>query len=308
MGAAAGLPVVWDESYELDIGIHVFPTRKYRAIRDRLVAEGTITADALNRPEPATDEQIALVHTAEYMQKLLSDRLTREDELVLEVPYSPELRRAMWLCTGGSILTAQLALEQGLAVHLGGGFHHAFPDHGEGFCLINDVAVAVRVLRADGAIRRAAVIDCDLHQGNGTAAIFRDEPEIYTFSMHQQDNYPLWKPASDHDLGLADGTGDTEYLRLLEDSLGSILEDHEPDLVYYLAGADPYREDQLGGLELTLQGLRKRDESVLARCAARRTPVAVALAGGYALHFEDTVEIHCNTVRVAANRFAQLHG
>ncbi len=307
MDAVRELPVVWDESYEADIGVHVFPTRKYRAIRDELLNEGTITEDAIQRPEPASDQQIALVHTAQYLSKMTNGGFSRQDELLLELPYSEELKQAMWLCAGGSILAGRLALEHDLAAHLGGGFHHAFPDHGEGFCLINDVAVALRVLRAEGSIERAAVFDCDLHQGNGTAAIFSEEPEVYTFSIHQQNNYPLWKPPSDRDIGLADGTGDAEYLRLLEENLPSILEDHEPDLVFYLAGADPYREDQLGRLGLSLDGLRERDAAVLAMCAAKRVPVAIALAGGYALRFEDTVEIHCNTVRVAVEQFERLH-
>ncbi|NIR44336.1 MAG: histone deacetylase [Gemmatimonadetes bacterium] len=306
MSVVGELPIVWDEAYEADIGVHVFPTRKYRAIRDRLLNEGTISEDSIRRPQPAADEQIALVHTAGYLSKMTEGRFSRQDELLLELPYSNQLKQAMWLCAGGSILTGRLALERGLAAHLGGGFHHAFPDHGEGFCLINDVAVALRVLRADGSIERAAVFDCDLHQGNGTAAIFSEEPEVYTFSIHQQNNYPMWKPPSDRDLGLADGIGDTEYLRLLREYLPSILEDHRPDLVFYLAGADPYREDQLGRLELSLDGLRERDESVLEMCAARQVPVAIALAGGYALRFEDTVEIHCNTVRAAVKQFELL--
>jgi acetoin utilization deacetylase AcuC-like enzyme len=184
-------------------------------------------------------------------------------------------------------------------VHLGGGFHHAFPDHGEGFCLIHDVAVAIRVLRREGRIERALVLDCDVHHGNGTAAIFADEPEVFTFSIHQERNYPGWKPPSDLDLGLDDGTGDEAYLTLLEHHVPRILERHRPDLAFYLAGADPYREDQLGGLGLTLEGLRRRDEFVLRRLAEARVPVAIALAGGYARRGDDTVEIHANTVRVA---------
>jgi acetoin utilization deacetylase AcuC-like enzyme len=189
---------------------------------------------------------------------------------------------------------------------LGGGFHHAFPDHGEGFCLINDVAIAVRALRREGAIDRAIVIDCDVHHGNGTAAIFSGESEVFTFSMHQEHNYPAWKPPSDLDLGLADGTGDAEYLSLLDKQLPSTLEDHGPDLAFYLAGADPYREDQLGGLGLSLDGLRQRDELVLRLLGDAGVPVATVLAGGYALRTDDTVEIHCETVRAAARAMGGL--
>lgn len=296
--ATPGLPVLWDPAYEVDIGLHVFPTRKYRLVRDRLVAQGTIAARDIIAPTPATDDDMALVHTAAWLQKIKTGALSPQEQLILEVPFSSSLRDAMWLCTGGTTEAGRLAMERGVAAHLGGGFHHAFPGHGEGFCLINDVAIAVQVLRRDGAIRRAAVIDLDVHHGNGTAAIFQSEPDVFTFSMHQERNYPAWKPPGDLDVGLDDGIGDAEYLALLERHLPTAL-DHAPDLTYYLAGADPYRHDQLGGLGLTLEGLRRRDEAVLAHCGARGIPVAVTLAGGYALNPDDTVEIHCNTVRTA---------
>jgi len=293
------LPIVWHQGYEADIGLHVFPTRKYRAARDRLIGEGSIAETDIRRPEPVSDAQVALVHTPQYLQKIKYSEFSWQDVMILEVPFSPELREAMWLCAGGSILTGRLALEHGLAVHLGGGFHHGFPDHGEGFCLINDVAIALRALRREGLIERAVVLDCDLHHGNGTAAIFTDEPEVFTFSIHQQHNYPMWKPPSDLDLGLRDGTGDEEYLGLLEAHVPRILEDQRPDLVFYLAGADPYKEDQLGGLSLSREGLRRRDELIFRLTGAAGVPVAVTLAGGYARRFEDTVEIHCETVRAA---------
>jgi acetoin utilization deacetylase AcuC-like enzyme len=290
---------VWHEAYEVDIGPHVFPTRKYRLVRDRLVAEGVLDPADIRRPEPATDEEIALVHTPEYLGKILGARLTSEELLRLEVPFSPDLRAASWLCAGGSILTARLALEHGVAVHLGGGFHHAVPDHGEGFCLINDVAVAICALRREGAVGRALVIDCDVHHGNGTAAVFAAEPDVFTFSMHQENNYPLWKPPSDLDLGLADGTGDAEYLAALEQHLPPIVERHDPDLAFYLAGADPYVHDQLGGLALTRAGLSRRDAIVLGGLRHAGVAAAVVLAGGYAVQPQDTVEIHCATVRAA---------
>ena len=295
------LPVVWHRAYEVDIGPHVFPTQKYRLVRDRLLAEGTISDLDLVEPASASDEDVALVHTADYLLKIKTGTLTREDELVLEVPFSAALREAAWICAGGATLAGRLALgrERGIAVHLGGGFHHAFPDHGEGFCLINDVAIAIRTLLREGVIRRSAVVDLDVHHGNGTAAIFQGDPDVFTFSMHQQHNYPAWKPPSDLDIGLEDGTGDTEYLALLEQHLPEILARHRPDLVFYLAGADPYRFDQLGGLGLTLEGLRRRDEVVFERATNAGVAVAVSLAGGYALSADDTVEIHCNTVRAA---------
>lgn len=301
-------PVVWHEGYEADIGPHVFPTLKYRAARDALVRDGTIGEEDIVRPEPVLDEHVALVHTPSYLDKIRNDAFSVHDIMTLEVPFSPGLREAMWLCAGGSILAGRLALGGGLAVHLGGGFHHAFPDHGEGFCLINDVAIALRVLINEGKIERAAVIDCDLHHGNGTAAIFSEDPRVFTFSIHQQHNYPAWKPPGDLDLGLLDGVGDGEYLELLQQHVPRILEHHRPDLVFYLAGADPYKEDQLGGLELTLDGLRRRDELVFRAARDAGTPVAVTLAGGYARRFEDTVEIHCETVRAARRQFESNAG
>ncbi|UCF21143.1 MAG: histone deacetylase [Gemmatimonadota bacterium] len=308
MDRQRSLPIIWHEAYEADIGAHVFPTRKYRSLKERLVREGVVKEADIRRPEPASNEQVGLVHTAAYLEKIVNDDFSWQDNMILEVPYSPQLREAMWLCAGGSILTARLALEYGLAAHLGGGFHHAFPDHGEGFCLINDVAVALRVLRAEGAIERATVIDCDLHHGNGTAAVFQNEAEVFTFSIHQQNNYPMYKPRSDLDLGLADGTGDAEYLELLRTHVPEILNGHRPDLVFYLAGADPYEEDQLGGLSLSRAGLRQRDELILQLAAGAGVPVAITLAGGYARRFEDTVDIHFQTVRAAGRQLQRGRG
>jgi acetoin utilization deacetylase AcuC-like enzyme len=295
----AGLSVIHHEAYEVDIGPHVFPTLKYRLVRDRLLADGTITQDDLLRPEPASDDDVGLVHTAEYVRKLRAGTLSVTEQLVLEVPFSVELRDAMWLCAGGSMLAARVALEHGLAFHLGGGFHHAFPDHGEGFCLINDVAIAIQALRRDGSIESAVVIDLDVHHGNGTAAIFSQEPDVFTFSMHQEHNYPAWKPPGNLDLGLDNGTDDAEYLTALEHHVPRILDAHQPELAFYLAGADPYAQDQLGGLRLTVEGLRRRDAIVLDGLREARVPAVVTLAGGYAQHQDDTVEIHANTLREA---------
>ncbi len=293
------IPIVWHPAYEVDIGPHVFPTRKYRLVKDRLLGEDTIAKADVIQPAPASDDDVALVHTSEYLRKIKTGTLSVEEQLVLEVPFSPALREAAWLCAAGSTLAARLALEKRIAVHLGGGFHHAFADHGEGFCLINDVAIAIRVLQREGVVRRAAVVDLDVHHGNGTAAIFRNDDDVFTFSMHQERNYPTSKPPSDLDIGLEDRAGDEVYLGLLEKHLPELLARHRPDLVFYLAGADPYRFDQLGGLGLTLEGLRRRDEVVFKRASEAGAAVAVCLAGGYAVRSEDTVEIHCNTVRAA---------
>ena len=205
----------------------------------------------------------------------------------------------MALSCGGTLLTARSALEDGVAVHLGGGFHHAYAGHGEGFCLYNDVAVAVRALRAEDVVERVAVVDLDVHHGNGTAAIFAEDDDVLTFSMHQQNNYPSLKPPSDLDVGLPDGTEDADYLDLLDRALGDVLGEPAPELIVYLAGADPYEHDQLGGLTLTLGGLRRRDRMVLERAGERRIPIAVLMAGGYAYELNDPVSIHGATVEEA---------
>ncbi len=293
------LPVIHDPAYEVDIGPHVFLTAKFRLVRERLVGEGIVEESDILTPDPATDRDVGLVHTADYIEKITTGRFSIAERQLLEVPYSAALKEAMWVCAGGSAYTGRKALEHGAAMHLGGGFHHAFPDHGEGFCLINDVAVAVRVLQRDRAIERAMVIDLDVHHGNGTAAIFADDPTVFTFSMHQQNNYPAFKPPSDLDLGLRDGTQDQEYLDLLAEHLPRIVDKHRPELGFYLAGADPYRQDQLGGLRLTLDGLRSRDRLVIETLSGAAIPVAVVTAGGYAWDPSDTVQIHVGTVREA---------
>jgi len=296
---ATRLRVVWHEAYEVDLGPHVFPTVKYRLVCERLIAAGTIDERDVVRPEPASRDWLALVHTDDYLRKIETDAFSGPERMRLEVPFTPAVRDASYRSVGGAVDAARLAVEHGVAVHLGGGFHHAFADHGEGFCVLNDVAVAIRLLQAEGPVQRALVIDLDVHHGNGTAAIFADDQTVFTFSMHQQANYPAVKPPSDLDLGLSDGTGDAEYLALLAEHLPAIVDRHRPDLACYLAGADPYEHDQLGGLALTLDGLERRDRFVLTTLAAAGVPVAVSLAGGYAVRVADTVEIHCRTARVA---------
>lgn len=300
-GDGTGLAAVWSPAYEADIGAHVFPTVKYRRVKDALVNESTLGEDRIREPRPASPADLRRVHTDEYLRKIREKDFTRREILTLEVPPTDEFLRASLLCAGGSTLAAEIALAEGLCLHVGGGFHHAFPDHGEGFCLVNDVAVALRTLQARGALDRAAVVDCDVHHGNGTAAIFREDATAFTFSLHQEHNYPFHKPPGDLDIGLPDGTGDRTYLDVLEERLPGVLESHRPELVFYLAGADPYAGDQLGGLALTRSGLRARDDFVLGTCRSAGLPVAVCLAGGYAVRLQDTVEIHCNTGRSAAD-------
>jgi acetoin utilization deacetylase AcuC-like enzyme len=291
--------LVYHNRYDLHLGPHVFPSEKYRLVRDGLVAKGAADPADILAPEPASDEDILRVHTPEWVYKLKNNTLSASERMRLEIPYSKEAVEAFWLAAGGSILAARCAVRNGWGVNLGGGFHHAFPSHGEGFCMIHDVAVAIRRMQSDGAIRTAMVVDTDVHQGNGTAFIFAEDESVFTLSIHQKNNYPVPKPPSDLDVDLDDGTGDDEYLELLGQSVRKALEEFKPDLIFYLGGADPYREDQLGGLWLSLGGLRRRDELVFAEAKRRGVPVAVTLAGGYARNTADTVRIHMNTVLAA---------
>ncbi len=326
--------LVYGDAYYLPIGDHVFPAEKYRRIRDRLISTGVSEAVDFLEPQPATDQDILLVHKPEYVQKLKTGTLSRREEMEMEIPYSRDLVEAFWLAAGGSILAARQCLTDRVSVNIGGGFHHAFPDHGEGFCMIHDVAVAIRRLQRDDHIRTAMTVDCDVHHGNGTAAIFagtRTESvplpsvsrstlsdadaaktkmrgahagDVFTISLHQHNNYPAFKPPSSIDVDLPDGIGDDDYMAWLDNALSSGLRQFEPDMICYIAGADPYREDQLGGLSLTMEGLKKRDELVFRVAQARGIPVMVTYAGGYARNVEDTVTIHCNTVIAAKEVFS----
>ena len=293
------MKIVYSDQYDLNLGDHVFPSVKYKLTKERLLHDGVAKAEDFVEPEPAFDEDVALVHHREYIRKLKTGTLSHVEILRLEIPYSPELVRAVWMSAGGSILAGRLALEDGAGVNLGGGFHHAFADHGEGFCVLHDVAIAIRRLQKDRAIERAMTVDCDVHDGNGTADIFAADATVYTLSIHQLNNYPVPKPPSNLDINLADGVEDEEYLAELEHGLDHALREFQPDILYYVAGADPYREDELGGLKLTLHGLEQRDRLVFRKARAKSIPVVVTLAGGYARHVEDTVRIHATTVRVA---------
>jgi acetoin utilization deacetylase AcuC-like enzyme len=296
--------VVYSDGYFLNLGEHVFPGVKYRQVKERLLSEGILRPEDLVEPAPAVDADLLLVHTPSYIHKLKTGAFSHVEAMRLEVPFSQELVAAFLLAAGGSILAARVALEEGVGINLGGGFHHAFPDHGEGFCLVHDVAVAVRRMQKDRRIGRAMVVDCDVHHGNGTAAIFRKDSEVFTLSIHQLNNYPAGKPPGNLDIDLADGVGDAEYLDRLAKGLDEALSRFTPEMLFYVAGADPYREDQLGGLALTLEGLAERDRRVLALARSRRIPVQITLAGGYARRVEDTVAIHAATVRRAREIFS----
>jgi acetoin utilization deacetylase AcuC-like enzyme len=286
--------LVYSPAYEIALPGHIWPTAKYRLVAERLRGKPAFT---VVEPRRAAWHDLALVHTAEYLAKLRRDTLTREDIATLELPWAPALADGFRLMVGGTIDAASVALDDGIAAHIGGGLHHAFANHGEGFCPLNDVAVAVRVLQRDGRIRRAAIVDLDVHHGNGTAMIFERELQVFTFSMHQQHNYPLFKPRGDLDIGLEDGAGDARYLALLEQALPAVLASR-PELIVYLAGADPFEGDRLGGLRLTKRGLVERDQLVIAAARAANVPLVTVLAGGYAADVQDTVDVHTATMLV----------
>ena len=298
--------LVYHERYDLNLGPHVFPSQKFRLIHEMLLREGVATQKDFLRPNPATDEDILRVHTPNWLRKLKTGTLTAGEVMLLEVPYSLELVEAVWLAAGGTILAAQSALRDGFGSNLSGGFHHAHPEHGEGFCAIHDVAVGIRKLQADGAVKKAMVVDTDVHQGNGTAAIFQNDPTVFTVSIHQQNNYPAHTPPSSVDLNMADRADNDEYLGVLIPAVRQALDDFRPDILFYVGGADPYCEDQLGGLALTKEGLKQRDRQVFEEARRRRIPVVTTLAGGYARRVEDTVRIHVNTI-LAAQEVAEKH-
>ncbi|MFY9804320.1 MAG: histone deacetylase [Candidatus Acidiferrales bacterium] len=291
--------LIYDHGYDLHLGAHVFPSQKYRMVRDKLLKDGIADAGDFLAPAAATDADILRVHSAEYVRKLKTGSLSYAEVLQLEVPYSQELIEACWLAAGGSIRAGERALQDGYAANIGGGFHHAYPDHGEGFCVIHYVAVAIQRLRYDQMLVRAMVVDTDVHQGNGTAAIFSGDGDVFTLSIHQQNNYPFVKPPSTIDINLPDGVGDDDYLAILEKNLNQAFTDFGPQIVFYVAGADPYFEDQLGGLALTMRGLAQRDALVIDYARRNNCPVAITLAGGYARRVEDTVAIHVGTILAA---------
>ena len=314
--------VVYASRYAIEIGPHVFPTRKYSLVHAALLERGVIRASDCVEPEPGRWDDLALVHTADYLTRMRDGTMSPEHTAQLELPWSPEMVEGFRLMVGGTIHAALIAcgldrspeglrhadvgqgrsdVAQGFspAIHIGGGLHHAFPNHGEGFCPFNDVAVAVRVLQSRG-VERLAIVDLDVHHGNGTAFTFEADPRVFTFSMHQQHNYPMWKPRGSLDVGLPDGTHDATYLRELERALPAVMA-HAPQCVFYLAGADPFEDDQLGGLRLTKDGLRRRDRLVIESVRSAGVPLVITLAGGYARRVEDTVAIHVATIAEAAD-------
>jgi acetoin utilization deacetylase AcuC-like enzyme len=292
-----GYSIYYSPYYYADIGEgHVFPIRKFELVRDRLLAEGTLSEKEIAEPALAAVEDLLLVHTDDYISRLRSGELTAKEIRKLGLPWSQSLVRRSFHAISGTIEAARHCIVSGIASNLAGGTHHAYPDRGEGFCVLNDVAVAIKVLQREALAERFLIVDLDVHQGDGTAFIFRDSPEVFTFSMHGAKNYPLFKQTSSLDIELPDKTGDNEYLDTLEHALERVIM-HHPDVIFYLAGADPYQKDKLGRLGLTIGGLRRRDEMVLRFARDAGVPIVTTMSGGYAAEIDDTVEIHCNTIR-----------
>jgi len=279
---------------------HRFPMAKYSGLRQRILDTGILPRAALHEAPAASWDDLRLVHTPEYVEAVATGTVAPDVQRRIGFPWTPGMVERSRRSVGATIAATRAALDDGLAANLAGGTHHAFADRGEGYCVFNDVAVAARVLLRDSAISRIAIVDCDVHQGNGTAAIFRDDPAVFTFSMHGATNFPFRKEQSDLDVALPDGAGDDTYLPLLERHLAQVLDSHRPECVYYLAGADPYEGDRLGKLKLSIAGLRRRDEIVLQRCHALGIPTVITMSGGYAHDIDAIVTIHAATIEVAA--------
>ena len=286
---------------------HRFPIAKYARLRERVLIDGIVSADALREPDRVTRSDLLLVHTADYVDRFLDGRMSAAELRRIGFPWSPALVERSVRAVGGTCEAAAAALEDGVTMNLAGGTHHAFADHGEGFCVFNDVAVAIRMLQRSGRIRRAAIIDLDVHQGNGTNAIFAGDESVFTFSMHGGKNYPFKKVPGSLDVELDDGTNDDAYLRLLANHLADVLSRAQADLVVYLAGADPHEGDALGRLRLTFDGLARRDAFVIDLCREVGLPLAITIAGGYGRSIDDSVRVHLETARIAAGVVQTAH-
>jgi acetoin utilization deacetylase AcuC-like enzyme len=302
------MKIFYSDTFELALPEkHRFPMAKYRLLRERIAAAEEFRDAELRIPQPATDEQLALVHHAGYIQRVIEGRLSDLEIRRIGFPWSPGLMERSRRSVGASIEAAHHALRESVAVNLAGGTHHAFPDAGQGYCVFNDAAVAARVLQTARLVDRVLIIDLDVHQGNGTAAITRPDPGLFSFSIHCQKNFPFRKTAGDLDVSLPPGTGDAEFLKALDEGLAQIEDRFQPDLVFYLAGADPWEGDRLGQLSLTRHGLQLRDDRVFQFCRRHSLPVAVAMAGGYAPRIGDIVEIHFATVLRSLRHHRECH-
>ena len=297
------MQVFYTPRYYADIGSgHIFPIRKFELVRNKLLGEATLEPSEIVEPSPAPLEEVLLVHTTDYVSRLCSGNLTSKEIRRLGLPWSESLVQRSFYAVGGTLAATHASLAQGYSSNLAGGTHHSFSDRGEGFCVLNDVAIAIRAMRARKLIQRAAIVDCDVHQGNGTATIFAGDNDTFTFSIHGTNNYPLFKARSTLDIELGDGTSDTKYLETLANHLPAVFA-FDPEIVFYLAGADPYKGDKLGRLALSIDGLRERDAYVLRECYEREVPIVTVMSGGYGKDINDTIEIHCNTIRMVKEIF-----
>jgi acetoin utilization deacetylase AcuC-like enzyme len=286
--------------YSCDVGPHhPFPMAKYREVHACLTDDGTLAPEEILPATAATEEELRRVHSADYVERFISGALTPQEERRLGFRWTPDLCRRALHATGGSVAAARAALKEGIAANLAGGSHHAFAGHGEGYCAFHDMAVAIQALRAEGPSRRVAIVDCDVHQGNGSAALFAGDPEVFTFSVHCESNYPRQKIPGSRDLALRDGVEDVEYLALLDVELEAVWNDFRPQMVFFQAGVDPLRGDRLGRLALSREGLRRRDECVIRRCLSSDIPLLILLGGGYGATLEETVQAHADTIRTA---------
>jgi acetoin utilization deacetylase AcuC-like enzyme len=286
---------------------HQFPAEKYPLLLQQLLEAGLTSSCELRLSEPASNEQIQLVHHPDYVAKVLTGKLTEKETRRIGFPWSPQLVERSRRSVGGTIATCRAALEDGISANLGGGTHHAYPDHGEGYCVFNDVAIAARVMQAERSARRIVILDCDVHQGNGTAAIFVGDPTVFTFSIHGEKNFPFHKEQSDMDIAMPDGSGDEIYLEALQLGVQSAIDLANADLAVYIAGADPFAGDRLGRLALTKAGLEERDRQVLNACQGAGLPIAIVMGGGYARKVEDIIDIHLQTIRLAVDRTHDDH-
>lgn len=278
---------------------HKFPMSKYSLIPKRLVSEGTITDENIFSPDPLDENTILLTHDCKYWSRLQSLSLTKNEERRIGFPVSAGLVHREIVISNGSIQNAMFALDYGVSINVAGGTHHAFTDRGEGFCLLNDIAVAANYLLYKNLVRQILVVDLDVHQGNGTAKIFESEPRVFTFSMHGNNNFPFIKEKSDLDIPLPNGTGDTQYLSILSETLERLIDTVQPDFIFYQAGVDILETDQYGKLAVSREGCKQRDKLVFRQCIQHNIPVAVSMGGGYSKNIDDIVEAHCNTYRLA---------
>jgi len=296
---------LWSPRYDIDIGRHVFPTRKFRLLKDLLIARGTIREEDVTHCPAATDEELLTVLIPQYLTDLKGHVHTPRT-MRSELPITREIIEGMIHTVGGTIACVRHAMKEGVACHIGGGYHHGFADHAEGFCYINDVAIAARVALKDGIARRIAIVDTDVHQGNGTASIFGGEHRVYTFSIHQENIYPMNKETSDMDIGLGEMPGQDRYLSALARGLKLAVAGFAPDLVIHVAGVDPYKEDQLGGLGLEFDTMRRRDVAVAQAARAAGAPIVTVVAGGYSRNTDDTVALHAQTIEATLKTLGHL--